>query len=68
MKANFHRRPSRKPVRAAEKPEAVDDIASWVNKSRYLDEKKKAEEKEKAARRAKILAEQVSALLLSCRL
>jgi U4/U6.U5 tri-snRNP-associated protein 1 len=42
----------------AEKPKAEDDIASWVNKSRKLDEQKKLEEKKKAARMAAILAEQ----------
>lgn len=58
-KANFERRPGRRGIRASEKPEDVDDIASWVNKSRQLDEKKKAEEREKAARMAKALEEQV---------
>lgn len=61
-KANFDRRPGRRGIRASEKPEKpedVDDIASWVNKSRQLDEKKKAEEREKAARMAKALEEQV---------
>jgi len=57
-KANFDRRP-RRGIRASEKPEEIDDIASWVNKSRQLDEKKKAEEREKAARMAKALEEQV---------
>lgn len=58
-KANFDRRLGRRGIRASEKPEEVDDIASWVNKSRQLDEKKKAEEREKAARMAKALEEQV---------
>ena len=58
-KANFDRRPGRRGIKASEKPEDPDDIASWVTKSRQLDEKKKAEEREKAARMAKALEEQV---------
>lgn len=67
-KANFDRRPKRG-IRASVKPEVVediDDIASWVNKSRQLDEKKKAEEREKAARMAKALEEQVGSIHYPC--
>jgi hypothetical protein len=56
-KVNIGRRVERRPY--AEKPKEEDDIASWVNKSRKLDEQKKLEEKKKAARMAAILAEQV---------
>lgn len=57
-KANLDRRP-RRGIRASVKPEEEDDIAAWVNKSRLIqDEKKKAEEREKAARMAKALEEQ----------
>lgn len=59
-KANFDRRPGRRGIRASEKVEEVDDISSWVTKSRQIDEKKKAEDKERAARMAKALEDQVS--------
>jgi hypothetical protein len=65
-KVSIGRRVERRPY--AEKPKQEDDIASWVNKSRKLDEQKKLEEKKKAARMAAILAEQVgfSPFLQSC--
>lgn len=59
-KANFDHRPGRRGIRASEKVEEVDDISSWVTKSRQIDEKKKAEDKERAARMAKALEDQVS--------
>ncbi|BBN19255.1 U4/U6.U5 tri-snRNP-associated protein 1 [Marchantia polymorpha subsp. ruderalis] len=43
---------------SAKKRDPQDDIMSWVNKSRMLEQQKKRDEMEKAARMAKILSEQ----------
>ncbi len=51
----------------------VDDLAAWVNKSRTLEEKARAEAREKALRQARALEQQVRArqgrlLLRACTL
>ncbi|KAL2609906.1 hypothetical protein R1flu_028479 [Riccia fluitans] len=52
LKANGEQKAS------AKKSDADDDIKSWVKKSRALEQQKRREEMEKAARMAKILSEQ----------
>ncbi|CAM6127350.1 unnamed protein product [Calypogeia fissa] len=43
---------------SAKKTDADNDISAWVNKSRKIEQKKKIDDRQKAARMAKILAEQ----------
>lgn len=44
----------------------VDDLGAWVTKSRALEEARKAEERAKAEKAARMLALQVRFLLLEC--
>jgi hypothetical protein len=42
-----------------------DDIANWINKSRKIEQRKQLDDKQKAARMAKMFAEQVRKIQLS---